>query len=292
MARLPPVAGGGAAPVRAGAAGPARPRLALPGAPPRGSHAPQPDQASGAAADAPAAPPQAAAAPAAARSGCDGAGAGAPGADDCGAACHGSAVIADGPSCAGATHELCPAAHPCSLSHGRGPGPQAASGHLLRGRSAAPPACARSQASESAADVVEVTSGRKGICQPCDQRYMARAGPSGSAAAAAGPSAGTGPYGAGAPCAAAAECCDPGPSRAPGAVAGDARGGEYGRATLVICPLVAVIQWGQEIERFVAPNTLKVCAPPRRADPPPLGRHTARPSRHGLNVVVAPREGT
>jgi len=121
MARLPPVAGGGAAPVRAGAAGPARPRLALPGAPPRGSHAPQPDQASGAAADAPAAPPQAAAAPAAARSGCDGAGAGAPGADDCGAACHGSAVIADGPSCAGATHELCPAAHPCSLSHGLGP---------------------------------------------------------------------------------------------------------------------------------------------------------------------------
>ncbi len=121
---------------------------------------------------------------------------------------------------------------------------------------------------------------------------MPRAGPSGSAAAAAGPSAGTGPYGAGAPCAAAAECCEAGPSRAPGAVAGDARRGEYGRATLVICPLVAVIQWGQEIERFVAPNTLKVCAPPRRADPPPLGRHTARPSRYGLNVVVAPREGT
>lgn len=42
----------------------------------------------------------------------------------------------------------------------------------------------------------------------------------------------------------------------------DAPGGGYGRATLVICPLVAVLQWRQEIERFTAPNTLKVCFQP------------------------------
>ncbi|BDA51349.1 probable ATP-dependent helicase rhp16 [Coccomyxa sp. Obi] len=34
--------------------------------------------------------------------------------------------------------------------------------------------------------------------------------------------------------------------------------GGYGRATLVVCPLVAVLQWRQEIERFTQPNTLKV----------------------------------
>ena len=34
--------------------------------------------------------------------------------------------------------------------------------------------------------------------------------------------------------------------------------GGYGRATLVICPLVAVLQWRQEIERFTTPGTLKV----------------------------------
>jgi hypothetical protein len=38
---------------------------------------------------------------------------------------------------------------------------------------------------------------------------------------------------------------------------GDPYGG-YSKATLVICPLVAVIQWGQEIARFTAPGTLKV----------------------------------
>ena len=43
---------------------------------------------------------------------------------------------------------------------------------------------------------------------------------------------------------------------------GDLYGG-YSPATLVVCPLVAVIQWGQEIARFTAPGTLKVwcCAP-------------------------------
>ena len=30
------------------------------------------------------------------------------------------------------------------------------------------------------------------------------------------------------------------------------------RATLVICPLVAVIQWRQEIARFTAPGSVKV----------------------------------
>ena len=35
--------------------------------------------------------------------------------------------------------------------------------------------------------------------------------------------------------------------------------GGYGRATLVVCPLVAVLQWRQEIERFTKPNTLKAC---------------------------------
>ena len=39
---------------------------------------------------------------------------------------------------------------------------------------------------------------------------------------------------------------------------GDPYGG-FAKATLVICPLVAVIQWGQEIARFTAPGTLKVC---------------------------------
>jgi len=34
--------------------------------------------------------------------------------------------------------------------------------------------------------------------------------------------------------------------------------GGFGRATLVVCPLVAVLQWRQEIERFTKPNTLKV----------------------------------
>ena len=47
----------------------------------------------------------------------------------------------------------------------------------------------------------------------------------------------------------------------PGAPTGAPAAGGYGRATLVICPLVAVIQWGQEIERFVAPNTLKARRP-------------------------------
>ena len=31
------------------------------------------------------------------------------------------------------------------------------------------------------------------------------------------------------------------------------------KATLVICPLVAVIQWRQEIARFTAPGSVKVC---------------------------------
>ena len=34
--------------------------------------------------------------------------------------------------------------------------------------------------------------------------------------------------------------------------------GVYCRATLVVCPLVAVIQWRQEIARFTAPGALKV----------------------------------
>lgn len=39
----------------------------------------------------------------------------------------------------------------------------------------------------------------------------------------------------------------------------DARAsGGFGRATLVVCPLVAVLQWRQEIERFTTPGTLKV----------------------------------
>ena len=49
----------------------------------------------------------------------------------------------------------------------------------------------------------------------------------------------------------------PGPSSSGGA---DAPGpnGPYSRATLVICPLVAVIQWRQEIARYVAPDALRV----------------------------------
>ena len=43
------------------------------------------------------------------------------------------------------------------------------------------------------------------------------------------------------------------------AFSGDPYGG-YGAATLVVCPLVAVIQWGQEIARFTAPGTLKVAS--------------------------------
>lgn len=35
--------------------------------------------------------------------------------------------------------------------------------------------------------------------------------------------------------------------------------GLFTRGTLVICPLVAVIQWRQEIEKFVAPDALNVC---------------------------------
>ena len=37
--------------------------------------------------------------------------------------------------------------------------------------------------------------------------------------------------------------------------------GDFCRATLVICPLVAVIQWRQEIARYTAPGTLKVSTP-------------------------------
>lgn len=37
--------------------------------------------------------------------------------------------------------------------------------------------------------------------------------------------------------------------------------GLFSRATLVICPLVAVIQWRHEIEKFVAPDTLNVRTP-------------------------------
>ncbi|KAK9828076.1 hypothetical protein WJX81_000538 [Elliptochloris bilobata] len=85
------------------------------------------------------------------------------------------------------------------------------------------------------------------------------AGPSCSSAAAA--ASGGAPCGSGGACGAAAGSADP---------VGDPAGGGYGRATLVICPLVAVIQWGKEIERFVAPNTLKVVryhGPKRTADP-------------------------
>ncbi|CAL5226040.1 g8852 [Coccomyxa viridis] len=49
--------------------------------------------------------------------------------------------------------------------------------------------------------------------------------------------------------------------------------GGYGRATLVICPLVAVLQWRQEIERFTNPETLKVVVfhgNKRTADPAEL----------------------
>lgn len=47
--------------------------------------------------------------------------------------------------------------------------------------------------------------------------------------------------------------------------------GPYSRATLVICPLVAVIQWRQEIARYVAPNALRVndTTPPFPPAPPP-----------------------
>ena len=41
----------------------------------------------------------------------------------------------------------------------------------------------------------------------------------------------------------------------------EAAGAGYARATLVVCPLVAVLQWRQEIERFTVPNTLKACGP-------------------------------
>ena len=34
--------------------------------------------------------------------------------------------------------------------------------------------------------------------------------------------------------------------------------GGFARATLVICPVVAVIQWQSEIERFTVPGSLKV----------------------------------
>lgn len=37
----------------------------------------------------------------------------------------------------------------------------------------------------------------------------------------------------------------------------------YCKATLVICPLVAVIQWRQEIARYVAPGGLKVSRVPQ-----------------------------
>lgn len=49
-------------------------------------------------------------------------------------------------------------------------------------------------------------------------------------------------------------------SRETTAVAVPAQGpnGVYCRATLVVCPLVAVIQWRQEIARFTAPGALKV----------------------------------
>ena len=49
-------------------------------------------------------------------------------------------------------------------------------------------------------------------------------------------------------------------SRDTTAVAVPAQGpnGVYCRATLVVCPLVAVIQWRQEIARFTAPGALKV----------------------------------
>lgn len=57
-------------------------------------------------------------------------------------------------------------------------------------------------------------------------------------------------------------CAEAGPSGAtdPKAAYDERACGGYGRATLVICPLVAVLQWRQEIERFTAPGTLKVCS--------------------------------
>lgn len=43
---------------------------------------------------------------------------------------------------------------------------------------------------------------------------------------------------------------------------GDGGGsGDWCGATLVICPLVAVIQWGQEIAKFTEPGSVKVRAP-------------------------------
>ena len=50
---------------------------------------------------------------------------------------------------------------------------------------------------------------------------------------------------------------------APKAAYDERASGGYGRATLVICPLVAVLQWRQEIERFTNPGTLKVHAAAR-----------------------------
>ena len=43
----------------------------------------------------------------------------------------------------------------------------------------------------------------------------------------------------------------------PGGEEGEGEGG-YTGATLVICPLVAVIQWRQEIARYTVPGALKV----------------------------------
>ena len=42
---------------------------------------------------------------------------------------------------------------------------------------------------------------------------------------------------------------------------GSAPEGDYCRATLVVCPLVAVIQWRQEIARFTAPGSVQVRKP-------------------------------
>ena len=54
----------------------------------------------------------------------------------------------------------------------------------------------------------------------------------------------------------------PSGSIAPKAAYDERASGGHGRATLVICPLVAVLQWRQEIERFTPPGTLKVCQMP------------------------------
>lgn len=96
------------------------------------------------------------------------------------------------------------------------------------------------------------------------------------------------------PCASGCHHAPPADVAGPSSEGADASGpnGPYSRATLVICPLVAVIQWRQEIARYVAPNALRVSKNICPSPPHPRTKNTVLSAFHTAAFIVGRhREG-